>query len=171
MVNGPQWALPCCLPQLVPYSLFFSASSSCHPSLFLRALSQAEWPRLMGAHLFAFPSSSVGFSFKLFSSFHSFWISCSVVFLSSDNFPFAFTFLHTRHTYAHMCVAGLFPFILCFYHCEILERDCPTVFWVSPKMVIRKAPLFDSAAFNTGEHLKASGFKSTLKSCYSFEKT
>lgn len=74
-------------------SLRFPLFSKSLPKI-LRVLSQPEWTRLTGDHLFAFPSSSFGFGFKLFSSFPYCWIFCSV-FLSSDNFPFAFIFLHT----------------------------------------------------------------------------
>lgn len=120
MVNGPQWAFP--LPHPPTHSevsCFLCPRFSIQVS---EGLSQLEWASLTGAHLFAFPSSSSGFSFKLFPSFPCCWISCSVVFLSLDNFSFAFIFLHT-HTHTFACTPSFHfsCFLLCSYHFEILE--------------------------------------------------
>lgn len=144
MVNGPQWAF-----SLVPSTHLQSpASSALQFSVQVpEGLSQLEWTRLTEARLFAFLSSSFGFSFKLFPSFPSCWISCSVVFLSlsSDSFPFAFIFLHT-HT-LHFSY-----FLLCSYHFEILET-LPLQFpRFRQKWSSEKPPLLDSAVLNTGEH-------------------
>lgn len=98
---NPSWSLLHPLP-----------SSS--PARLLRVLSQLEWTSQTGAHLFAFPSSSFGFSFKLFPNFLSCRISCSVVFLQ---FPFCFHIF--TQTPEH---SPLSPFFLLSYHFVVLQR-------------------------------------------------
>lgn len=105
---------------------------------------------LTGARLFAFPSSSSGFSLKLFSSFSSCWISCSV-FLSSDSFPFAFVFSHT-HTETQNMLSSFVTLSLLLLSFWNLKQIAPSVSLVSPKMVSSRAPLRDFAVFHTGEH-------------------
>lgn len=79
------------------------------PPKVLRALSQPEWTSPTGTHLFAFPSSSVGFSFKLFSQpplLLDFLLCCVSLF---RQFPFCFHIFTHGHASAHVCAPAAFP--------------------------------------------------------------